>query len=234
MSKRGLSVLQRTPFWSSSPAYFPTGVRFQGVKRTGPPLQNHTPTCLGPCSSLRKWPSTHIRNYTGLCPQSKDAYCCLDLWPEGATEGWLFAELWMKLKLMCSQGSIRDSALWKGDRGRRGEMVCALWTHVASHPGTSSCLRIPKLKLAFEVMMKVYLSRLEDKMYVTEQSVAWFKCLYIFHRCFCSRFHGCQGGSVCNHYRTIFGEEIFLPQKIFISIYSEIPYSEIYDMEILI
>lgn len=47
-------------------------------------------------------------------------------------------------------------------------------THHLKHPGTSRCLRILKLKLAFQVIMKVYLSRQEDIKYVIKQFVAWF------------------------------------------------------------
>ena len=51
----------------------------------------------------------------------KDGLCCLDLWPEGATEGWLLTDLWMKLETDVLTGKCERLCLVeRRQRQRRG------------------------------------------------------------------------------------------------------------------
>ena len=61
----------------------------------------------------------HRPFYLVLFP--KDGLCCLDLWPEGATEGWLLADLWMKLETDVLTGKCERLCLVeRRQRQRRG------------------------------------------------------------------------------------------------------------------
>lgn len=111
-------LLWRTSFWPWSHTDLPSWGRFCEVKTPGshraqaPCLLDHT-SYLGPYTSLWKWPSAHVRNFTGLFPvcfpTGRLCYWCVYLWPGGvANWGWLQG-YGGSPRLRCSQGSTRGS-----------------------------------------------------------------------------------------------------------------------------
>lgn len=163
-------LLWRTSFWPWSHTDLPSWGRFCGVKTPGshraqaPCLLDHT-SYLGPYTSLWKWPSAHVRNFTGLFPVCFPTgglcYWCVYLWPGGvANWGWLQGHGGSP-RLRCSQGSTRGSSPFGAEpgEGRKREMGHQLGPSQSVPAWNFRQPWMLNLKQAFLVMTKVYSSR---------------------------------------------------------------------------